>query len=613
MPFSYLLLFCKRIGLLLGLYTASRLLFYYYYPSSFSLEVFYSFLEGIRFDLSALLYINAPFFLLLIASYWSNSTLMKRFSNIVFYVVNIPFLLANNADAIYFQFTQKRSTADIFQLLSLGDDASTLLPQYAILYWPISLFILAQIILLTKMKRFPKGKQQTSFTELALSFLLLAAFFVLGARGGTQLKPIKPIHAGLWSNPTHSSLVLNTPFCLLHSFNEEKLPEFSYFEEAQLNDLYTPIHSAQDSLAFQKENVVLIILESFSKEFIGYYNDGLGHTPFLDSLMRTGLAYTQAYANGIKSIEALPAITAGIPTLMDNPFITSSAAANKFESLASLLNKEGYHSSFFHGGSRGTMGFYEFSLKAGFEHYYGREEYNNEADYDGTWGIYDAPFMGYFAHQLNSFEEPFFSTFFSLSSHLPYVVPQKLQEQFPKGELEIHHTIAYTDFALKQFFNKIKGEDWFKKTLFIFTADHTSPLSNNKQYKNRVGRYAIPLLFWKADGSLTGIDSSICQQTDIMATSLDYLHYPHDFFSFGKSLTAEDWAISYRNNHYLFISKDGFLLNREEDYSCYEDLALKNKVACNPATIQLLKAIKQQYNSRLNNNQIITNDHTFHH
>ena len=103
-----------------------------------------------------------------------------------------------------------------------------------------------------------------------------------------------------------------------------------------------------------------------------------------------------AYANGIRSIEAMPAITASIPALMDNAFITSSYAMNSYIGLPKLLNNEGYSSSFFHGGKKGTMGFFQFSRRSGFQNYFGMEEYNNNDDYDGCWGIYDKPFFNFF-------------------------------------------------------------------------------------------------------------------------------------------------------------------------------------------------------------------------
>jgi phosphoglycerol transferase MdoB-like AlkP superfamily enzyme len=288
---------------------------------------------------------------------------------------------------------------------------------------------------------------------------------------------------------------------------------------------------------------------------------------------------------------------------MDNPFITSSYGQNQFESLASLLKKEGYNTSFFHGGERGTMGFYSFSCKAGFQEYHGMEEYNNIDNFDGSWGIYDIPFMQYFASELNKKEEPFFTTFFSLSSHPPYVLPKNYNHQFEK--IGIRETIKYTDDAMKQFFKSIEGEEWFKNTLFIITADHTAGVNYNKAYKNRMGRYAIPLLVFKGDGSMIGKNNSVVQQIDIMPTILEEISYTKPYLAFGKSLFSDrSWAISKLYNNYRFITDQGIINNKQEEYPTFSDWDLKeNSKTENPNT-KLLKAIKQDYNFRMRNNSL---------
>ena len=163
------------------------------------------------------------------------------------------------------------------------------------------------------------------------------------------------------------------------NFKNKSLKTYAYFNKKDLEEIYYPIKNIENT-TINKQNIVIFIMESYSKEFIGYYNEGESYTQFLDSLMQHSLVFTNAYANGLKSIEALPAITASIPTLMDNPFITSDYAQNNFESMASLLNKEGYNTAFYHGGNKGTMGFYSFSRKAGFTDYFGLEEYSNNAE-----------------------------------------------------------------------------------------------------------------------------------------------------------------------------------------------------------------------------------------
>ncbi|MEC9209421.1 MAG: LTA synthase family protein, partial [Bacteroidota bacterium] len=510
---QYLFTYCNRLLTLLAMYTASRVYFYLNNSKTIDSLYFIEFLEGLRFDISALVYINLPLFVMLCLPHnLRTHNYYHKLTNWLFYGINIPFLLLNNMDIEYFRFTQKRSTIDFFQLLQLGEDAKSIIPQSIKDYWPITIFSIIQLYLLVKIKQLPKQKFALKIRSISKQLLILAfsiSIFITAARGGLQLKPIKPINAGELSGSQNTALILNTPFCILHSLNEKPLATYNYFNKEKLNNLYSPIHLSINQ-KITTQNIVILIMESYSKEFVGFYNNGVGYTPFLDSLMQYSLVFTNAYANGLKSIEALPAITASIPALMNNPFITSNYAQNDFKSLASLLNQEGYNTSFYHGGIKGTMGFYSFNKKAGFTDYFGMEEYNYADDFDGSWGIYDGPFMHFFANGLNNKKEPFFSAFFSLSSHPPYTLPEnyikRLNKKNEAKKIGIRETILYSDYCMQKFFKKSKNQDWFKNTIFIITADHTSPENYNNKYKNRIGRYTIPLIIFSGDSSLQGIN-----------------------------------------------------------------------------------------------------------
>jgi len=602
---KYFLIYFKRILALLAIYTTSRIFLFFNNFDSFNNASILEFIEGLRFDLSALVYINIPLLLLLLIPH--NFRVYKYYQktvNWIFYGVNIPFILLNNVDVEYFKFTQKRSTTDFFQLLQLGDDAKNIIPQYMKDYWLITIFSFIQIWLLLKLKYIPKEKLAFKFSSIfkaVLVLILASVIFIIGARGGLQLKPIKPINAGELSNSQESALILNTPFCILHSFKNTGLKPYKFFSENELNQIYSPNHNAFDG-RIKKKNIVILIMESYSKEFVGFYNEGKSYTPFLDSLMQHSLVFTNAYANGLKSIEALPAITASIPTLMTNPFITSDYAQNNFESIASLLNKEGYKTSFYHGGTRGTMGFYSFSKKAGFNNYYGMEEYNNNSDFDGTWGIFDGPFMQYFSDELNNTEEPFFSTFFSLSSHPPYSLPSNYKSD--SDEIGIRETIKYTDDAMAEFFKNSKNEPWFKNTIFIITADHTSGVRYSDKYKHKTGRIEIPMIFYY-DGIQSKTDSSIIQQIDIMPTIFEMINYNKNFFAFGKSMfSKQKWAINKLYNQYRLMTPNGIIIEKNEGYKTYSDKSMKNKIDNIEEDIQLLKSIKQSYNQRMLNNKL---------
>ena len=598
-------IYFKKIFVLLFLYSLSRLFFLINNISSFKNFQLIEFLEGVRFDISSIAYINIPLLLLLIIPV-EKKIFYKKIVSSVFYCTNIPFIILNNIDIEYFKFTQKRITYDFFEFIQLGNDFMNLAPLFLMDYWHITLFTIFQIWFIFKINFFSKkNKYKFSLYNSAITLFLGSIFFIVAARGGLQYKPIKPINAGEISKSDNSALILNTPFCIFHSLNSKSLSQFSYYDNEYLNDIYKPI-ILNSNQGINNQNIVILIMESFSKEFMSFNTNAISYTPFIDSLMKHSLVFNNAFSNGLKSIEALPAITASIPTLMNNPFITSEFAQNKFMSIASLLNAEGYSTSFFHGGIKGTMGFNSYCIKAGYKSYIGMEEYNNKKDFDNSWGIYDEPFLKFTASKLKNTKKPFFTTIFTLSSHPPYTLPIEYIKNKKIDKLNIQETIKYTDYSLSKFFNRIKNENWFENTIFIITSDHTTPVSYDSKYNNLIGRYSIPLIIYKPDNSLKGENNNIIQQIDIMPTVLELLNYNKTYFAFGKSYSEKNkWAIMKLEDIYYFITSHGIIKNKEEEYITFSDWDLSKKISTNHNDVKLLKAIKQVYSNRMNDNDLI--------
>ena len=279
-----------------------------------------------------------------------------------------------------------------------------------------------------------------------------------------------------------------------------KVQKANYFDEPVLESVYSPVHIPSDTSGFRRQNVVVIILESFSREFFASLNKDMGegykgYTPFLDSLIQHSKGFVNGFANGRKSIDGLPSVIASIPSL-GVPYFLSPYSGNKINSLASVLGNEGYHTSFFHGAPNGSMGFNAFMNLAGVDHYYGMDEYGNDEDFDGLWGIWDEPFLQFYADRLNTFPQPFFSSFFSVSSHHPFKIPQKYEGILKGGPLPIHQCIEYTDHSLKLFFQRISKMPWYKNTLFVITADHTSSNILLPEYRTGWGFYSVPIIFF---------------------------------------------------------------------------------------------------------------------
>ncbi|MFN4930067.1 MAG: LTA synthase family protein [Bacteroidota bacterium] len=567
----------KQVLLLMGLYALTRLLFYFFNYSYFkySGNPAAAFLYGMRFDLSAICWTNGVLFMAQLLPF--NFTANKFYQavlQILFVLINALALLFNCIDIAFFEFIQKRSTYDLFQALSGDNDGMQLLPRYLIDYWYVLLLwigIVATLVFFRKNETAVEFHQsgRSILTKLTGLFLLFTPLLVLGARGGWQYRPLDMIGASSYVTGKQVALVLNTPFCIMKSANKMQLSKLTYFNDQQLKSIYSPLHYPKDTVAFTRKNVVMIILESVGSEYTGLADKKNSLTPFLDSLSQKSICFTRAYANGKTSIKGIPAVAAGIPTLFDGSFTYSAYNANDFESVASLLKKKGYRSSFFHGGNNGTMGFDVFSKAAGFDRYFGRDEYTGAPeDFDGHWGIFDEPFYQFFKNALDKEKQPFVSCFFSLSSHHPYLVPLPYKNRFTGNSLAISGSVQYADFALQQFFKAAQHAEWYKNTLFVITADHTS-MSKNPLYQTDAGIYSIPfLLFDPSHESAYQVNNTI-QQIDIVPTTLNYLHYDRPYFSFGKPFhPAEDsYAVSFSGQFYQLIS-NRFCLQFDGEKTC---------------------------------------------
>ena len=626
---QHVVLFLKRFLFLIILYTISRFFFYLlntnYFNELTAWHLARFFAAGIRFDIAAIVFTNIIFVLILIPGSYKNNSRLQKIAAIAFFTINALAILTNFVDAKFFDFSNKRSTASIFTMMGANKDVWLLIPRFLLDYWYVAVaWIILMVLAWRWMPRLSFGKLHDemltlkTFTYQALVFSFILSLMLLGARG-TALKPISINTAVRYADMKFVPLVLNTPFTIMKTLEHQSLNQVRYMNDSTLRTIYHPIH--HDAAGeFRKLNVVVIILESFSREYIGFFNNGKGYTACLDSILQKSLVCTNAYANGTQSYEAMPAIIAGIPSLMDEPFSGSNYSSNLFESLPSALKKKGYRTSFFHGGNNGTMGFDNFALAAGVEQYLGRNEYNNDAEYDGKWGIWDDSFLLFFAEQLNTMKQPFFSSVFTLSSHHPYKIPDKYATEFSGGDLPIMRSIQYADKALGVFFRQAASMPWFDSTLFVITADHAAQ-AIDQSYNSATGMYAIPIAYFcPSDTALKGTTDHITQQIDIMPTVLGYLKYDNPFFAFGNDVminNAKHHAVSFVNGTYQLIDGDYVIqFDGQKVVSFYNynherplnqvnfarPLFTDQKKQIFNAMETEIKAIVQTYNSCLTNN-----------
>ena len=647
---------CAACNLLLVMaaYTLSRLFFFITSPDLFpdvtAAHLWEMLLGGVRFDLTAILYLSSVYLLLALFPLpmnWRQNSVYQSVAKWFFLVPNLIGIAANCADTVYVRFTDRRTTITFFDEFQNDGNLLSVFLQGAAQYWYVTLFALLLMAAVVWLYRpsfglTDRGADRPLHGKTAgavgyyvfeiLLFVVSVYFIVIGIRGGfgKYTRPITLSNALQYTDrPQETLLVLNTPFSIMRSTEGSTYTEPHYFAEDEVAQIMTPWHGEKSEgrdqksdVRDQKVNVVVFILESFAAEHIGFYNDGVGYTPFLDSLLAQSVTWPYSFASGRKSIDAMPSVLSSIPMLID-PYVVTPYSTNAVSSIADCLGKEGYTTAFFHGAPNGSMGFQAYARSAGFDRYYGMDEYPDaKRDFDGTWAIWDEEFLQFYSRKMSELPQPFMTAVFTASSHDPFRLPERYEGQFPEGESPLQRCVAYSDNALRLFFRQASSQPWFANTLFVITADHTSQ-QIDPFYTTSLGNYCVPvILYAPADTTLRGYDEEkIIQQADIMPTLLGLLHYDRPYVAFGQDVlhtpAPQTFALHWlpESSGYEYV-RGNYLLQFDgrqttAAYRFRTDSLLHDNILATmpPDTLTLLeeqmKSVIQQYMQRMTQDRLI--------
>jgi hypothetical protein len=567
-------LLVRRLLLALALYSVVRVVFLFVHPELFADvspdAIAAAFVRGLRFDLSALAYTNLPFILLSVApAAWQSRAWYQRSLATVFVLTNATAAVLMTGDLVYFDFTGSRLT---FDLVGMTGEATAQLDQLLWNYAPFTALLLGLLVALVVLYPRARGAALRSrrwWVATASGFAIIG-LTVVAARGGLQKKVLKPIHAFVGGEHGTGILALNSVFTLIQSPLTQQVEPVAFFPTDADAEAVLVSSGGIDSRPPVRQNVVLLILESFGTEFWGAAGSTQGLTPFLDSLSAHGQFLLHNFANGRRSIDALPSILLGVPLLMSRSIALSPYQGNQWQGLGHLMEAGGYHTSMFHGAPKGTMYFDAIAQMAGVRDFHPLERYPEslrERDFDGHWGLFDEPYLQHVATELSTLPRPFVSTVFTISTHQPYRVPARYLDSLPAGTEEIHRSVRYVDLALSRFFATARQQPWFDETLFIITGDHT-PSDRSPAYDTFLGRYMVPLLLYHPTRPLLTIDPErITQHVDILPTILDYTGVTAgEIPRFGRSGfgPTPGEAILQSNGTYWLVRRDG-VVQRDAD------------------------------------------------
>lgn len=558
-----------RIFLAYVFYQIARLLFWYFNKDLIKVDSVSEYIKlafhGTAFDTTAILYVNALFILLSLLPLVINTK--KTFQKVLFWLYFITNGIAyamNFGDFIYYKFSQARLTSAVFQVAEHESNVSKVLMisigqhPFVLIWYMILMILWVFLYKKVKVEEVKPLKLLPYFITSIITLCITAVLVVGGIRGDFKhsTRPINMVDATRFvTNPLQGNLVLNSTFSFFRTLNTNNFKEVHFVSEKDIEEYVQP-YKVYDRKVKNRPNIVIFIVESFSREYSGAFNkdknikDYVSYTPFMDSLATQSLIFPNTFANGRQSIHGMSSVLAGIPSLTD-AFTGSPYSNQKIQSIVSVCNDLGYDTSFYHGAPNGSMGFLGFGNILGFKHYFGKTEYNHDEDFDGMWAVWDEPFLQYFAKNVGK-KQPFMTTVFTASSHHPFKIPEKYNGKFKKGKIEMHEPIQYTDYAIKKYFETAKKQPWFNNTIFVFTGDHTNQVYY-PEYEKAMNRYAVPLIFYSPNPEyqLKGVSQEIAQQADIYPTLADLIGYNKPIRSWGRSLVSD------KEYPFIVVNSDG--------------------------------------------------------
>lgn len=437
---------------------------------------------------------------------------------------------------------------EVFTMLMNGHLVSVIFGVLAILisgviYWKLSGWA-------TQNLRFPSWKMRPFIA------LLVAAIVFVSGRSSLAHRGINPAMVAFSSDPLVNSLVLNSGYSVLYAVqqlkDEDKSSEqygkmsveemLSIVKQARnrpetdyiLADIPT-LTENQATYQGKPKNVVIVLEESLGAQFVGALG-GKPLTPNLDKLSKEGWFFTNLYATGTRSVRGIEAVTTGFTPTPARAVVKLTKSQNNFFSIAELLKRQGYHTSFIYGGEKHFDNMASFFYGNGFQQIIDEKDYKNPK-FVATWGMSDEDLFDKANEtftQLHNEGKPFFSLVFSSSNHDPFEFPDGKIELYEQPKQTRNNAAKYADYALGHFFELAKKSDYWKDTVFLVIADHDS---------RAVGKHLVPIQHFHIPALLLGeniqprVDNRLVSQIDMPTTLLSVAGVSGQYPMIGYDLT----------------------------------------------------------------------------
>ncbi|MBW7468987.1 phosphoglycerol transferase MdoB-like AlkP superfamily enzyme [Pontibacter aydingkolensis] len=537
-------------------------------------DVFYSFLYGLRLDLSFTAYICAiPFLLSLLTAIWPSfkiSGIIRHYTYTLLVIISV--LLS--ADLELYTFWGFRLDASPLQYLNTpGEMVATAAAAPVFLLSLVTLVLSTSFILLYLFgfdhKKYTFGTNKVILGGLSFLYFIM---LVLPLRGGWQQIPINQSVVYFSENPYANHAGLNMPWNLMHAmlkYSKSSSNPYQYMLEQEAEEKVMALYTVPDTtqkhtdttaiLNTTRPNVLFIILESYTAKLVGHLGGEKGITPNLDKLAAEGISFTNLYASGDRSEKGMVALLGGYPVQTITSIIKTPKKTEKLPQLSKVFKGKGYRTSYYYGGELEFANIKSYLLNGGYNKLVDKYDFD-PSTYNSKWGAHDHVLFERVIEELKQEEDPFFSTVYTLSSHEPFEIPIAAKFAGTDNDALFRNSVYYTDWALGKFIEQAQKEPWWDNTLVVLVADHGHPLPGNDA-NHLPSKFRIPFILTGGAVMQKGLQiNTIGSQTDVASTLLAALNLPHQDFTWGRNLLApvtNPFAFYVFNDGFGYVTEDG--------------------------------------------------------
>jgi len=540
------------------------------------LEIFLTFLNGLRFDISTTFLIFAVFYIaLFLPAQWTSSGIFRRsfrYISAVLISLEMSVLIIDN---IYYGYVNRHLAGEITQLAH--DKTATVYMVLHTYYAGLIVWIILTAGIVYILKKILKEKNKVVcknriFPGLGDIGRSIAYFFILtivsavSIRGGFQSKPLRVSNAFINDSIVLGHLSLNGVYTMMNAiYKKGDMTDVPYEYSLAVKNMrsilnrpgtkfldenYPLFRTSPAKTVSRKINVVIFIMESWSADSVGSLGGEYDLTPNFDRLASKGALFTNFFAVGQRSVDAALSILFSFPSFAGMQTSGKVYEQNQMIGLAKILRKEDYSTIFVCAANRGSMGFDSLAKKCGFEKYIAKDDFDLPKEcYDGTWGVFDEYAFLRANEEFKKAEKPFLGVIYSLNPHAPYKIPSEQFVKIKKGkDAPFYNALYYTDWALGQFMKAAEQSDYARNTLFIIVGDHPEGHHEQTIYDS----FRIPCLFY-FPGNITAEKFNFpASQLDIFPTVMDIAGIAAPQACLGKSLFRKNKKFAFVSNGNVF-------------------------------------------------------------